>query len=564
MKKRTNKRRDIIQLITWLAIIVLLNYVGAFVFERFDLTAEKRFTLSDATKDLVSDLEDVIYVRVYLDGDLPAGFKRLQNSTREMLDEFRAYSNNRIEYDFINPSESPEEKVRMEVYRELTEQGLQYSNLQTRTGDKVSEQIVFPGAIFTYKGEEIPLQLLKSQLASDEEIMLNNSIQQLEYEFSSTIKKLVRSKRQRIGFTTGHGELDEPFVADISTALNEFYTVERVKIDGQLKILEDLDALIIADPDSAFTESDKFIIDQFVMTGGKVLWLIDPVFAAMDSLRKSTTMMGIPRDLNLDDQLFKYGVRVNSNLLQDLRALPIPVMTGYVGNQPKTQFFPWLYSPLIMTASNHPVVSNIDPLKTEFISSIDTVARNGVRSTILLKTSNRTKVSTVPARISINMVRQPPDERQFTQDGKAVAVLLEGKFTSVFVNRIPPALQADKNFKFFEESTPNKMLVISDGDIIKNEFNLKEGKYFSVGFDRYTNRLYGNRDFLLNAVNYLLDDSGLIEVRSKEFKIRLLDRTKADNERLFWQLLNTVAPLLLVLIFGAIQFFMRRRKYARA
>ena len=567
--KRSHRARDLIQLVVWVVIVVLINYIGSFIFERFDLTSEKRYSLSEASKKQVAELEDIVFVRVYLDGDLPASYLQLRDATREMLDEFRAYGGENIGYEFIDPSADPDEKKRLDVYRELSEAGLQYSNIRVREGDKFSEQIIFPGALVSYRDREIPLQLLKSQLGAPEEIMLNNSIQQLEYELSSTIRKLTRLRKETIAFVEGHGELDNLESADIYETLSGFYNVKRVKIDGQLKSLknddgvQDVAAIVIADPDSAFTEKDKFIIDQFVMRGGKVLWLVDQVYATMDSLADKSTTMGLPRDLNLDDQLFKYGVRINSDLVLDMRALPIPIVTGYVGNQPKQEFFPWPYFPLLMSASNHPVVNNLDAVTTQFVSSIDTIARKGIKKTILLATSEYSKVLKAPSRISFNMLREPLNPNQFLKADLPVAVLLEGTFESVFTNRIAPRVLEIENLKFREESLPTKMIVISDGDIMKNPVNRAKNEFFTLGFDRYTQRLYGNKDFILNAINYLCDDSGLIEVRSKEFKIRLLDSEKARQERTYWQILNTAVPILLVLIFGVIQFTLRKRTYSR-
>ena len=323
-------------------MILLINLISSFVFKRFDLTSEKRYTLSGTTKDLITGLDDLIYIRVYLEGEFPAGFVRLRNATKEMLDEFRAYSDNNIEYQFINPSESQDNKTRQETYRELARQGLQPTNLQVREGDGSSQKIIFPCAIFTYKGRDMPLQLLKSKIGADPEEMLNNSIQALEYELANTIKKLIIVDKPKIAFIEGHGELSGLEVSDVTRTLSENYIVERVRIDGKLNSLSSYKAIIIAKPDSAFDEKDKFIIDQFVMNGGKILWLIEKVLAELDSLQNKLSMIGLPLSLNLEDQLFRYGVRINANLIQDVQAAAIPVNTAIVGNQPKWELMPWL------------------------------------------------------------------------------------------------------------------------------------------------------------------------------------------------------------------------------
>lgn len=562
-RQKRNKRTDIIGLIISIGVVVLLNYVGTFLFNRFDLTSEKRYSLSDATIELAGSLEDDVYIKVYLEGDLPANFQRLRNATQETLDEIRAYSNDHIQYVFINPSESPDEKVRNSIYQELSDKGIQYTNLRSDEGDKMSEQILFPGAIFAYQGKEYPLQLLKDQLGTQTEVMLNNSIQQLEYEIASTIKKLVRPKRQKIAFLEGHGELSDMELADIAKTLDEFYSVDRAKLGGQLKSLEDYDAIIVAKPDSAFNDKDKYIIDQFVMNGGKMLWLLDHVYASMDSLQTNNTTIGAPISLNLEDMLFKYGCRINTNLVLDLQALPIPVVTGYVGNQPKQELFPWFFFPLIMDHPDHPIVRNLDALKTEFMNSLDTVGGSGVKKTILLTTSDRTKLMTTPARISLNMLRFPPDERQYTKSKVPVAVLLEGQFQSVYKNRLTDDFVNNKAFQYKDQSEENKMIVIADGDIIKNSFNKERNTIKPLGYDIYTARQYGNKDFIMNCINYLLDDTGLIDARSKEFKIRLLNKQKVDDERQKWQLVNTVIPVLLIVLFGMIQFYIRKRLYSK-
>lgn len=561
-RSRSRRWIDISTLIITLVCIVLLNFVGSFVFERFDLTAEKRFTLSDATVNQMRSLEDVVFVRVYLEGSLPAEFRELRDATKEMLDELRAYAGGKLEYEFIDPSASPEEEERFEVYKELTRQGLQYTNIRMRTGDKMSEQIIFPGAIVTYQGRETPVQLLKSQTGATEQEMISVSVQQLEYELVSAIRKVVKDKNITVAFIHGHGELDELETADAEKALSEFYAVERIEIGEQLDALTEVDAIIIARPDSAFPEKDKFVIDQFIMRGGKVLWMIDPVFARMDSLRNSNLTMGLVLEHNLEDQLFKYGARLNNDLILDLQAMPIPIVTGSIGNQPRQEMFTWYYNPLLLGNEKNPISRNMDRLKTEFVSTIDTVAVEGVSASALLTSSDQCRLVNAPTRISFNILREPPRYEMFNNGPYLAGVLLEGEFPSVFTNRLPRKLLDDPGIQFRERSVPTKMIVVSDGDIIKNLVNRSEEKYFALGYDRYTNTLYGNREFILNAMNYLCDDSGLLNVRSKEFKIRLLDQARIDKERYFWQVLNTALPMVLVFVFGMVLFWWRKKRYA--
>lgn len=562
-KTTSSKQLSIAQLLIALVIIVLLNIAGSFVFHRFDLTSEKRYSLSPATKDLLKSLDDVVLVKVYLEGEFPAGFKRLRNETKEMLDEFRAYAGDNVQYEFINPSESTDEKVRNQVYQHLLKEGLQPTNLTVKEESGKSEKIIFPGAIFSYKGRNASVQLLKSRLGVGPEEMLNSSIQQLEYEFSNSIRKLSKPLKLKIAFIQGHGELDQLHTTDIARALIEYYTIKTVRLDENIHALETYDAAIIAKPDSAFSEKDKFIIDQFLMRGGKIMWFIDPVYAEMDSLQNKLGMtFGISNPINLDDMLFKYGVRLNDNLVQDLQAAPIPVVTGYSGNQPQQSLFPWYYMPLIVPENVHPIVTNLNAIKFEFASTIDTIGNAGVKKTILLRTSKYTKLLNAPVRISLGIVQQEPKQEQFNKRFEPVAVLLEGNFESVFKNRIPPSIANSSELKFKSESKPTKMIVVSDGDVIKNAVSKSTGKVYPLGFDRYTNQMYGNTNFILNSMNYLTDNSGLISIRSRELTLRLMDKEALKTQKTFWQIFNTLLPVVLIVLYGLIQYWLRKRKYS--
>lgn len=560
---KNKKWFDILSLVIWLALIILVNFIGSNFFNRLDLTEEKRYTLNESSRERLENLDEVVFVRVYLEGDLPTEFRELRNATKEMLDDFRAYAGENIQYEFINPSESPDEKERVEVYQELTRQGLQYTNIRLQTGDKMSEQIVFPGAILSFKGRETPIQLLKSQTGATEQQMITNSIQQLEYEFMSAIDKITSTYKKKVAFIEGNGELSALETADSKRALEEFYEVSRIKIDQNLDALEGQDAIIIARPDSAYDERDKFIIDQFIMNGGKVIWFIDPVFARMDSLRKSTMTLGLVLEYNLEDQLFHYGARLNGDLVMDIECINKPIVTGYIGNQPRQEMFPWFYEPLLSGNEAHPITQNLDRIKTEFVSTIESVAGDSVTSTPLLLTSEKSRTVAAPTRISFNILREPPKYEMFTKGPLTTALLLEGKFTSVFTNRLPRKLLDDDGINFKERSAPTKMIVVSDGDIIRNPISKLENKFFALGYDKYSQKVFGNREFVLNAVNYLCDDSGLLNVRSKNFKIRLLDQAKIDEDRTFWQVLNTSVPLVFILVFAIVFITIRKRRFAQ-
>lgn len=562
MTNKRNKKRDLLSLGLAIALLMMLNYVGSFVFHRFDLTTEKRYTLSDATKNLLKKLDDVVFVKVYLEGEFPAGFKRLRNETKEMLDEFRAYSDNNIEYEFINPSASSDKKVQNEVHKQLYEKGLDPTNLEVKDENGTSQQIIFPGALVSYKGHELSWQLLKTQMGRSPEAQLNNSIQSLEYEFASCIRNLTVNIRPEIGFVAGHDELDTAAVQDIADALSEFYTVRRVTINEQLNALKQFDAIVIAKPDSSFTDKDKFIIDQFIMKGGKALWLIDPLYTSPDSLRKNGGALAVPFNLRLDDMLFKYGVRINPDLIVDMQSSAIPVNVAMRGQPANIQMKPWIFSPLILPTGNHPIVKNLDVIKMDFVSSIDTVSSKGIKKTILLQSSKYSKSILSPVRVDLRMVNMPQDEKRFNNPYRNVAVLLEGKFESLYKNHLDPRIAKDSAIGFKEDGVETKMIVIADGDAIRNDIDYRSQKALPLGYDKYTNQTYGNKNFLLNCINYLCDDSGLIGVRARELTLRLLDKKKLKNERLKWQLMNTGLPLLALVVFGIIYNIRRKRKYS--
>ncbi len=575
-RKNNLRKQGMVQLLLSLVILVLINIISYFAFTRFDLTSEKRYSLNPATKTILRNLDDVVFVRVYLEGDFPAGFKRLRNETKEMLDEFRAYSDN-VQYEFINPSASKDKKERNNLYIQLAEKGLQPTKLQVKNEEGSSQQVIFPGALITYKDKEAPVQLLANQINTPPEAILNVSVQNLEFSLANTIKKLTNPEKLGIAFIEGQGELSNNEVLDFTTSLSEYYNVQRITIANQLNSLTERDlkdtnhpritnkfnCLIIAKPDSAFDEKDKFILDQYIMRGGRVLWLIDPVFASMDSLQMSNETMGVGQNLNLDDQLFRYGVRLNTNLILDINSCPIPVKTGQIGNQPQLEMYPWFYFPLIIPGINHPVVNNLNAIKFEFASSLDTVESGGIKKTILLHSSRYTRLVNAPALISLEILRNKPSEKQYPGPGRPVAVLLEGKFKSLCANRIPPEISENKGIGFLNESKPTKMIVVSDGDVVKNYFDYKSGYPYPLGYDKYTRETFGNKDFLLNAVDYLCDDSGIITVRSRQLKLRLLDATRVDQNKLLIQSFNTLAPVLLVLLAGWVILWRRKRKYSR-
>ncbi|CAG0969955.1 MAG: gliding motility-associated ABC transporter substrate-binding protein GldG [Bacteroidetes bacterium] len=574
---KQNKKNDIAKVVATFVVLLLLNYVSSFWFLRFDLTQEKRYTLSDATKKILRNLEDVVYFKIYLEGEFPAGFKKLRNETREMLNEFKAYAGKKIEYEFINPSASSDKKTREDIYRQLYKQGLLPTDLSVKEDDGVSNKIIWPGAILSYKNKEIPLQLLKSQMGVPPEQIVNGSIESLEYELINGINKITQQNVMKVAFIEGHGELNSLQTADIAKTLAEYYVVDRITLNGQLSTLTEraendsgnfivkrkYETLIIAKPSNAFSENDKFIIDQHLMYGGKILYLIDPVFAEMDSLETSEFTMAIPIDLKLDDQLFTYGARINFTLVQDLQAAPIPVVTGRIGTQIKTEMFPWLFFPLFMPSTSHPIINNLNVVKGEFVSTIDTIAKPEIKKTVLLQSSRYTKILNAPVRISLGMLRIEPNMQQFNKPQQPVAVLLEGEFNSVFENRIPKSVENSKEIAFKNKSVNTKIIVVGDGDMIKNHIKKTGNEYLPLGYDRFTKQQYGNKDFILNCVNFLCDDNGLMEVRSRKLTLRLLDQALIKEQRTKWQALNLLLPILIVIAFGITQYIIRKKRYTQ-
>ena len=576
-ERKNLKKNQLISFGITLTIIIVVNIIASFVYTRFDLTSEKRYTLSDTSKEILRNLDDYVYFRVYLEGEFPAGFKKLRKETKEMLDEFRAYSKF-VDYEFINPSESNDAAERNETYKLLYQSGLNPTELAIKTKAGTQQIMIWPCALVSYQEKEKPLDLLDTGLGESSSQALNNSAQNLEYKLISAIKELSQEKKSNIAFIEGHGELDENEVYDITRTLQKKYNVKRVTLDEQITALNsrteakdssivinsNYDAIIIAKPTKPFSEKDKFIIDQYVMHGGKVLWLIDPVSATMDSLQTSESTIGNALDINLDDMFFKYGLRLNKNLLLDLNSAKIALRTGQMGGQAQIEYFNWYYFPLLNAASDNSIVKNINPLKADFVSSIDPVISDSdVQKIPLLKTSNYTNIAAVPAYITLGMLRQAPDQRMFSQKSQNVAYLLKGEFESLYSNRMTSEIVESKEIGFKTSSKPTSMIVVADGDLIRNQFHIPKGYPLPLGFDQYTQITYGNKDFIENAVSYLVDGEGLIEVRNRELKIRLLDANKVNKDALVWQIVNVLLPSVVVIIFGFVLAIIRKRRFTK-
>lgn len=555
MKKSKSK---IVYVAAALLSVVLINSISNFIYKRFDLTKDKRYTLSSTTKSIVDDLDTPLIIDVFLEGDLPSEFRLLQTETKQLIEEFQTI-NPLIKVNYINPLEVEADRERN--ISELTKSGLEpYVNSKKISG-KITQELLFPWGFASYKERTVKIPLFKKKVSEDLQTQITNAVQELEYNFADAFNQLTKEKSKTIAILKGNGQLRDVNIADFLKTLQPHYNLAPFTLDSvisnpesTLQKLKAYDLIISAKPNEAFTENEKLVLDQYTMSGGKSLWLTEAMYMDKDSLyNTSGTSVSVAKDLNLSDFFFQYGIRINQNLVKDLYSAPIPLAIGEGSN---TQFQPvqWQYAPLASSNDEHPISQNVDLVKFDFASQIDTL-KNSINKTVLLQSSDRTKLEGPLQQISLASVTKQPDEENYTQGKQHLAVLLEGEFSSVYKNRILPfELQ---NFK--DKSTNTKMIIVSDGDVIKNETS--RGRPLQLGFERITGRTFGNKDFLLNAVNYLLDDTGLINIRAKSLEIAFLDSEKIEDHKSTWQFINIVLPLLLLGIFGMIFHFLRKRKY---
>jgi ABC-2 type transport system permease protein len=561
MKKRSLKIQSLIELGLVIALLLLLNLILSAYFFRIDLTKEKRYSLADASKNLAGKVDDVMFVKVYLEGDFPAGFKRLSKSTKEMLDEFRVYTNGNLQYEFIDPFAEADGKKTNDIVEELSSKGLQPTSVQIKKDDEMSQKIIVPGAVFYYRGKEYPMNLLKGQFGANPEDVINESIELLEYEIANVMRKATEKSGKKIAFIEGHGELERWDVADAQKELEEYYEVKRVPLtDVPPQELNQYAGIIIAKPTMPFSEFDKFKLDQYIMNGGKVLWFIDSQIADMDSLNNEPFFMSASYDTRLDDMLFRYGIRINANLIQDVQCEAIPILSQVKNGSPQQKLLPWLFYPVATSMDNNPIVKNMEPVWFQFASSIDTTANKRMRKTVLLRSSQYSRPVAAPVRVDLNLARINPNPMLFNKGGAPLAVLMEGSFSSIFQYRLGATRSDELPYK--ESIEQNKMIVVSDGDVIRNQRKKTTGEIFPLGFDRYTQQQFGNKRFVLNCMDYLCDDSRLIDVRGKEIAIRLLNKAKVKKEKTTWQIVNMVLPIATILLFGMTNGYVRKRKYA--
>ena len=553
-----------------IVLLVLINYVASILHFRVDLTEEKRYTLSTPTKRMLKNLKEPVSITVFLSGDLPAGFKKLSKSTDELLQEFREISDNKIQFNFEKPGEGLDDSAKARLIDSLYTMGISPTNVkaQVKSGESQQEQFVYPGAVVKKGARALGIDLLKGQSYEGGLNSLNKAEALLEYKFASTIQKVSSDSLPIVGYVVGNGEPLTYNIYDlIERTLKPNYRFGFVLLDSFPFIPNRYDALVIVKPTSKFTEAQKLKLDQYVMHGGKIIWLIDQLYAEMDSLQRAKSdFVAYDRGLDLDDLLFKYGVRINQDLVQDLQCEKVPLVVGNMGNQPQMEFLPFPYFPLLSSYSNHPVAKNLDNVLSIFANSIDTVKAPGIRKTVLLATSDHSRTLSTPAIVSWNSVKVQEDAKYYTRKQIPVAVLLEGNFNSLYTNRIASATKDSLDAVYhhpFVSSTAleNKMIVISDADIVMNVVTQQEGPLY-MGMHQFNKYQYANKDFFLNCMEYLTNSSGILEARSKDYTLRLLDTTRIEEKRGFWQFLNIGIPTIIVALCGLLFAWLRRRKYA--
>ncbi len=573
-KKTTSKKiQSLIQLGLFVGIILFLNILanarigGRALYAYLDMTEEKRFTLTRATRGLLEGLDDVVYVKVLLEGEFPAGFRRLQAATQDMLDDFRAVSGF-VEYEFENPNQGSVQEINARR-EELAKDGITPINLRVKGVEGTEERQIYPYAIVYRKNRPLVVNLLENEVPGvPPDLILNNSIALLEYKLANAIQKLALSRKPNILFTKGHGELDGLETADLVKTLREFYEVGRISLDSVVSVGQEAAALIVAKPTRPFSERDKFKIDQYIMNGGKVLWLLDKVRVDLDSMRGRSSYYPNEYDLNLDDLLFRYGVRIQPDLVLDVQCSRIPLATGMVGNAPQFDYFRYPYHLVVTPRADHPIVKSLGPLNLFYPSIIDTsvAVGQGIERTVLLESSPNSRLQFLPVEMNFEFLRTDLQEEKFNKPPQPLAVLMEGAFRSRYENRVTESMLEGLNelgMEFKAASEPTKMIVVADGDIAKNKTNQAQQSFSPLGYNEFERYLFANKDFVVNALEYLLDGQGVIEARGKEVRLRLLDTVRARQEKAFWQSLNILVPLAFLGLFGLGFNWLRRRRYGR-
>ena len=556
-----NSKQSLIKLGIILLVIVLINIISQFYSMRFDLTQDKRFTLSETTKNILSEIKNPVFIDVFLDGKYPGSIKKLQEETRQLLEEFTAQNEN-INFQFIDPlanAENPDA-----IIAAFYEKGMMPINMTVEDRGKQTQEMIFPWA-FAYSNElSTKIPLLKNRLGATVEEKVISSVQHLEYVLAKAILTVTVPKTKKIAVLKGNAQMADANIGSLLMDLRENYFIAPFTLDSvaknptqTLEKLTEYDLALMAKPKEAFSDAEKLVLDQYIMQGGKMIWMVESVHIEMDSLyNPSGSTLAFPNDLNLNDLFFKYGVRINPTLIKDVMATPISIAIGEQNAETQYAQFPWLFSPMVYPESKHPIVTNMDGIKFEFVNAIDTL-KNNIKKTVLLQSSPFSKQVGTPTEITLKMIKDRPEKSEFSEGGNfPVAVLLEGNFTSVFKNRVMPFSIEKPSF----ESNFNKMIVISDGDIIKNQLDDNNGP-LDLGYDKWTESYYSNKEFLLNAVNYLLDDNGLINIRTKEVSLPLLNKDKVYEDYTQIQIITVGLPIVAILLFGVLFIYIRRKIY---
>ncbi|MCO4819172.1 MAG: gliding motility-associated ABC transporter substrate-binding protein GldG [Bacteroidetes bacterium] len=585
------KQKHMWQFLILVATIIVVNVGSDSLYKRFDLTKEKRYTLSQTTHDLVDKLDEPLYIQIFLDGEFPQEYRRLRNATQDLLNEYQHISNGQLIYRFEDLLTDKPIKEKDDILKQLSTKGVQITRPEIGQDQATSEKFIIPAGLVNYKGKEYPLNLLKREFGQPLEEDINGSIELLEYEIGNVIRKCVVDREIKIAFTQGHGELEPIYLADITQSLEEFYTVEGLNINltdtacskqfiaqisaapdkageillnGVMNQMNTYQALIIAKPRISFLDEELFLLDQYVMNGGKLIWLAEPLIAEMDSVAKYGSIMTADYNLNVNDLLFRYGVRINPSLIQDLNCHGIPVLAKGASGQPG--FLPWLFYPIFAPQGEHPIIRNMTSVWGRFAAGIDTLPNSNAKKTVLLQSSNTSRIANNPVNVSLELLSLKPTPEMFRHPNNIAAVLVEGQFKSLYAHRRSMKQRSPIPFKSGIEN--NAMIVISDGDLIANQTDKEKKQVYPLGYDKYASKAFkepvefANKKFFLNCVDYLCDESNLIDVRSKKIELRLLDKGKIQKEKTKWQLINMVLPLVLLFIFGLINAWIRRRKYA--
>ena len=554
---REQKVTYLLQFLSVFLAVWLINQLANKFKLQLDLTEEKRYTIANTTKQLLSDLDQDIFFEVYLQGELPPNFERFQNAIQEMLDQFGSESGGRVQYKFTDPSQASSTQSRNQFYQSLMQKGLQPTNLNYVKDGNSLQTIIFPSAIVSKGLEEVPLNLLNGNRASGPEAILNQSIENLEYELASVIAQLNEGGIKKVGLISGHGSPEKDQLAGFRNAILTKYDLYDVKLDGKNE-LKGYDAVIVAKPREPFLENEKYLLDQYLMRGGKLIFFLDALSVNIDSALSEGTV-AIPYETNLEDMLFKYGVRVNKDFVLDVNSGELPIVQGNFGDQPQIQMLTWPFFPLITNYAKHPSVRNLDAILTRFTSTIDTVKATGIKKTPLASTTQYSKVLGPPVRVSLNDLQSELIPEKFNGGVQNISYLLEGKFTSLYANRLVPR-GFDKE-QFRKMGNDAKVVVVADGDMITNDFDPETGEPLALGVEAFSKTTYANEQFVLNILDYLVDDSGLIETRSREVKIRPLDKVKVKQERATWQMVNLIIPVVLVLLIGGLKWFLRKKRF---